>query len=439
MRPFHYTTSLSNINLEYTTKRGISMQAHISDLHFGKIDPKVEFNILKEQFIDRIKDLPLDCISIDGDFFDRLFMSNTDTTLYANLFFKELYNVCKNNAKRGIHTVLILILGTKNHDADQLRLFYPYLKDKEVDLRIVETIQFQNAKRGIHTVLILILGTKNHDADQLRLFYPYLKDKEVDLRIVETIQFQYINGCRVLCIPELYNVTDDEYSKVLYESGAYDMVFMHGSIEGAIYDNKMGESKIFSPSDFSCCMGPVVAGHVHTGPAVHGFCYYNGSPIRWNFGEEETKGFQLVLYDMDTRYYYIHKEPVHSFRYDTISIDDIIMTDPQKVISYINDLREKEGIDYIRLKCVSNYDTQDALNIIKEYYRTDKTVKFKFDKEMSPDEKSFDQQTVEMYDKYSYLFDKSMSTYEIFARFINDNQSDIIVTADDIIDALKEI
>lgn len=392
MRPFHYTTSLSNINLEYTTKRGISMQAHISDLHFGKIDPKVEFNILKEQFIDRIKDLPLDCISIDGDFFDRLFMSNTDTTLYANLFFKELYNVCKNNAKR-----------------------------------------------GIHTVLILILGTKNHDADQLRLFYPYLEDKEVDLRIVETIQFQYINGCRVLCIPELYNVTDDEYSKVLYESGAYDMVFMHGSIEGAIYDNKMGESKIFSPSDFSCCMGPVVAGHVHTGPAVHGFCYYNGSPIRWNFGEEETKGFQLVLYDMDTRYYYIHKEPVHSFRYDTISIDDIIMTDPQKVISHINDLREKEGIDYIRLKCVSNYDTQDALNIIKEYYRTDKTVKFKFDKEMSPDEKSFDQQTVEMYDKYSYLFDKSMSTYEIFARFINDNQSDIIVTADDIIDALKEI
>lgn len=392
MRPFHYTTSLSNINLEYTTKRGISMQAHISDLHFGKIDPKVEFNILKEQFIDRIKDLPLDCISIDGDFFDRLFMSNTDTTLYANLFFKELYNVCKNNAKR-----------------------------------------------GIHTVLILILGTKNHDADQLRLFYPYLEDKEVDLRIVETIQFQYINGCRVLCIPELYNVTDDEYSKVLYESGAYDMVFMHGSIEGAIYDNKMGESKIFSPSDFSCCMGPVVAGHVHTGPAVHGFCYYNGSPIRWNFGEEEVKGFQIVLYDMDTRYYYIHKEPIHSFRYDTISIDDIIMTDPQKVISYINDLREKEGIDYIRLKCVSNYDTQDALNIIKEYYRTDKTVKFKFDKEMSPDEKSFDQQTVEMYDKYSYLFDKSMSTYEIFARFINDNQSDIIVTADDIIDALKEI
>lgn len=391
MRPFHYVDSY-DYNLNYSIKRGISMQAHISDLHFGRIDPKVEFDILKEQFIDKIKDLPLDCISIDGDFFDRLFMSNTDTTLYANLFFKELYNLCK-----------------------------------------------ENNKKGIHTVLLLILGTKNHDADQLRLFYPYLDDNEVDLRIVENIQFQYINGCKVLCIPELYNVSDKEYSKVLYESGAYDMVFMHGSIEGAIYDNKMGENKIFNPSDFSCCMGPVIAGHVHTGPAVHGFCYYNGSPIRWNFGEEETKGFQLVLYDMDTRYYYIHKEPIHSFRYDTISIDDIITTDPQKVISYINDLREKEGIDYIRLKCVSNYDTQDALNIIKEYYRTDKTVKFKFDKEVSPDEKSFDQQTSEMYDKYSYLFDKSMSTYEIFAKFINDNQTDIIVTADDIIDALKEI
>src|SRR5699024_3682452 len=119
-------------------------------------------------------------------------------------------------------------------------------------------------------------------------------DPNIDLRIIEKIQFEWINGGRVLCIPELYNVPDAEYNKYLYESGAYDMVFMHGSIEGAVYDNKMQESKMFNKNDFGFCLGPVIAGHIHTGPNLHGFCFYNGSPIRWNFGEEETKGFQIV-------------------------------------------------------------------------------------------------------------------------------------------------
>ena len=298
------------------------------------MDPKTEFDILYEQFIKKIIGLPLDCISIDGDLFDRLFTSNTDSILYANLFFAELVKICK-----------------------------------------------QNRTAGIHTVLMIIMGTKNHDSDQLKLFYPYLDDPELDLRIIEKIQFEWVNGCRVLCIPELYNISDEEYNKVLWESGVYDMVFMHGSIEGAVYDNKMGQAKMFKPSDFGFCMGPVIAGHIHTGPALHGFCYYNGSPIRWNFGEEEPKGFQIVLYDMDSRYYYIHKEIIHSFKYNTISIDNMIQCDPQEIINYISDLREKEGIDYIRLRCVANQDTQNTLELLKEYYRLDKTVKFKLEKE----------------------------------------------------------
>lgn len=394
MRPFHYGDSSKdyNYNLNYNQKRGISFQCHISDLHFGKISPKVEFDILKEQFIDKIKLLPLDCISVDGDLFDRLFMSNTDAILYANLFFSELFNICKNNKRR-----------------------------------------------GIDTVLIIILGTKTHDSDQLRLFYPYLDDPEVDFRIIEKIQFEWVHGCRVLCIPELYGVPEEEYQKILFQSGTYDMVFMHGTIEGAVYDDKttIGKSRIFTPYDFSCCKGPVIAGHVHTGPFLHGFCYYNGSPIRWTFGEEEPKGFQLVLYDMDSRYYYVHKEIITSFRYDTISIDDIIMTDPKEVIKYINNLREKEGIDYIRLKCSTTPYNQDNLNILKEYYRNDNTVKFKLEKErIGKEGKS--EETSKLYDQYEYFFNRSMSPYQVLAKFINDSQSDIIVTADQIINILKE-
>ena len=111
----------------------------------------------------------------------------------------------------------------------------------------------------------------------------------------------------------------------------------------------------------------------------------------------------------------------------------------QEIIKYINDLREKEGIDYIRLKCLSNQDNKNTLDILKEYYRLDKTVKFKFEKEKSMDIKSIDEQSKSLYDQYSYFFNRSMSPYDILARYINESQSEVIVTADQIIDALKDI
>ena len=387
-KPFQIQSSEYK-RIDFTKKRGISFQVHISDIHFGIIDPKTEYDILQDQFIDKIRGMPLDCISIDGDFFDRLFPSNTDAILYANLFFSELVKICK-----------------------------------------------ENRYNNINTVLVVIAGTKNHDADQMKLFYPYLDDKELDLRIVEKIQFEWINGCRVLCIPELYNVSKESYIEVLWKSGSYDMVFMHGSIEGGIYDNKMGQAKVFQPNDFGFCLGPVIAGHVHTGPSLHGFCYYNGSPIRWNFGEEEPKGFQIVLYDMDSRYYYIHKEIITSFKYDTLSIDDILLSDPQSIIKYINEKRENEGIDHIRLKCTSTVDNQDTINILKEYYRLDKGVKFQINKKSS---NVINETQSSLYNQYDYLFNRSMSPYDILAKFINESQSDIMVTSDQIIGALKEI
>ena len=392
IRPFHYDSSGDFKSLEFTQKRGITIQVHISDIHFGVIDPKTEYEILYEQFIKKIIGLPLDCISIDGDLFDRLYPSNSDAVLYANLFVTELIKICKDNRSR-----------------------------------------------GINTVLVLLMGTKNHDADQLKLFYPYMYDKDLDLRIIERIQFEWINGCKVLCIPELYDISDEEYNKYLFLSGSYDMVFMHGSIEGSVYDNHQNQAKMFRSSDFSFCLGPVLAGHIHTGPSLFGYCYYNGSPVRWAFGEEEPKGFQIVLYDMDTRRYYIHKELIYSFRYDTIHINDILTRDPKDVISYIKDLKERNGIDYIRLKCNSNQETSNALEIIREYFRNDKTIKFQIEKENSIDSKSMDQQTKSLYDQYNYFFNRSMSPYDILAKYINDSQSEVIVTADQIIDALKEV
>lgn len=390
MKPFRFIndkdiTSYDVLMQKYPYKRGTSIQCHISDIHFGVMDAQLEYKILKEQYIDRIKDLPLDIISIDGDLFNKLDMSNTDSCLYASLLVADIVSICKNNRKM-----------------------------------------------GIPTVFIILAGTKNHDAGQLRLFYHYFNDPDLDIRIVEQIQFEYVNGMKILCIPELYGIAENIYQQFLYGMGPYDMCFMHGTVQGAVYGDNAGESRLFRSEDFGLCMGPVIAGHVHPGGCFNSFMYYNGSPIRWSFGEEGPKGFQIVLYDMDTRKYYIYLEQIASFRYDTITIDELLCTDPKKVIEYIDNLKAKENIDYIRLKCKLTPDLEPNMKIIQEYYRTNKTVRFKIDKVMTDEEKSIAEKNTDLYNKYSYVFDKSMSAYDILARYIMDNEDGIFITGEDI-------
>lgn len=185
-------------NLQQKAKRGVSLQAHIADIHFGVMDPKVEFDILYEQFVRVIDAIPLDIISIDGDIFYRLMTANSDAVLYANFLIRELIKKCKRD----------------------------------------------------NTTLVIIMGTKQHEAGQLKLFYPYLNDKGLDLRIIETIRFEYIKGMRILCIPELYGVSEDIYKQFLFMSGLYDMCFMHGTIHGAIYGNNVGQGRLFKIEDF---------------------------------------------------------------------------------------------------------------------------------------------------------------------------------------------
>lgn len=69
------------------------------------------------------------------------------------------------------------------------------------------------------------------------------------------------------------------------------MCFMHGTIEGAIYRDMVGQSRLFTIDDFINCRGPIISGHVHTGGCFNSYFYYTGSPLRWKYGEEETKGF----------------------------------------------------------------------------------------------------------------------------------------------------
>lgn len=366
--------------------RGTLITIHVADIHFGcSINPKVEYDILKEQMVNELEPLQFDILSVDGDIFERKFMSNTEPIMYASLLISDYVNLCKKK----------------------------------------------------NATLVILAGTKEHDAGQLRLFYHYLQDPDIDIRIVETIQYEYIKGAKVLCIPELYGVDESIYQFYLKKSGIYDMCFMHGTIKGSVYNNNVGQSRLFSIDDFSHCKGPIISGHVHGGGCFNSHFYYTGTPIRYEYGQENPKGFLIVLYNLDTREHYTYLKEIYSFRYDTVNLDDLIASDPKDIIAYIDKLHN-EGIDNIRVQFTKEISSEN-LNILKNYYRSSGHVKFKISetKSMIKDKaKDFDNDEFQCYD---YLFDPSMSPYDRLAKFIMDNENDLIITGDQIKEIVKEI
>ena len=140
--------------------RGIFISIHIADLHFAAFDPRKQYEILHEQFINKIITYPkIDLISVNGDIFDHKLMGNSDGIYYASLFVDELVNIVRER----------------------------------------------------QCTLLLIHGTYSHDADQLKLFYHYMNDNSVDVRVITQIQFEMIKSMRVLCIPELYGLDESIY------------------------------------------------------------------------------------------------------------------------------------------------------------------------------------------------------------------------------------
>lgn len=370
----------------YLNKRGTLIQAHLADLHFGAFNPKTQFDILKEQVLQKLWNLPkLDVICVNGDIFDHKVMSNSDAAMYACSFIDILVNITRQK----------------------------------------------------NATLVLLHGTYSHDYDQLKLFYHYIEDPTVDIRIVTTIKFEMIKGAKVLCIPELYNVDESIYRHFFFESGWYDEAFIHGTFKGAVYGDNVGAGRLLTPEDFIYCKGVAIAGHVHKSGCFNGFFYYCGCPYRWKFGEEEEKGFIILAHDLDSQIHHVHFEIVNSFRYDTIYLDTLVSEDPKKIIDYINNLRVSQGIDFIKVKFrvpVSGYNK----TVINNYYRNNPSTFVNFEENVEL-ERQKKEELIKQNAQYSFLTDTSLTPFEIFVRYVNESEGSEFITVAQLTELLKEI
>lgn len=360
------------------------VEVHIADIHFGAFNPKAQFDILWNEFFLKIQDLQYDILCINGDLFDHKFMANSDAILMALDFVNLLY---------------------------------------------------QDAHRKGAT-LVLLAGTESHDAGQLQLFYNF---RAQDFIIVEQIQFLYIKNKRILAIPELYGVDESVYRSFLFEMGMYDGVIMHGTYKGSIYDTttptlNSPHAPIFQMSDFMYCRGPIIAGHVHVPGCFDGHMYYCGSPLRYKFGEEEDKGFIVLTHNLNTSQYYLHFEPIVSYRYDTINMDEYIGRDPKELIDRVNALRA-QGIHNLRLHFTRTDD--NLFGVIEAYFRNISSVSIQ-----KPDLKKEQmiQAQVEQsnkYNEYHYLFDRNLTPEQILTRYINQVRGCEYITTEELQNILR--
>ena len=364
--------NIEYFDLSYTYHRGLLTSIHISDLHFPVMDPRKQYEILEEQFLQRVETVPyLDLICVDGDLYDHKVMTSSDATLYASMFVARLVDICKEK----------------------------------------------------NATLILLQGTISHDNNQLKIYYHYMQRKDVDVRVVTNLQFEIVKNARILCIPELYGVPEEIYQQFLTYSGFYDLAIMHGTFKGAVYGDNVGNGRLFRLEDFNNCRGPIIAGHVHKPGCFDNHFYYCGSPYRWRFDDDHKKGFIVVSQDLDSRYYYLDRIEILSDTYETITLDQLVNNNPKDTIDYINNLKISKGIDYIRIKFTNdippsykmalNTQYRDNDNVTLEYHSKDEELR-----------KQAEEQIKEDNEKYGFLLDPAISDMQKFVLWVNHLKND---------------
>lgn len=382
----HDIIKLKPININTNYIRPTLIEIHMADLHFGVIDPKLQYQIYREQILDKINNIKFDILFINGDLYDHKSMSNSDIVLYASMFISDCESICASR----------------------------------------------------NAAMVILEGTLEHDANQLKMFYHYVNNSSIDIRIVENISFHNIKGARILCIPEQYNLNENIYKEFLFNMGNYDMAVMHGVYNGAVYNNNSGYSKVFNQEDFIRCTGPIIGGHVHTPGCYDKDMYYTGSPLRFAYGQEEEKGFMILVHNLETRMYFPYMEFVKSFRYDTVDINDLITNDPKDIIHYIDNLKQTHNIDNLRIKFTCKVP-DDFTAIVKNYYRTKNNVDLMFDHNTRL-EKSKENilKNDNEFNEYDYLLDKNPDEFDIFSRYVNQQEGYVFITADELKKEMEE-
>jgi DNA repair exonuclease SbcCD nuclease subunit len=191
--------------------------------------------------------------------------------------------------------------------------------------------------------------------------------------------------------------------------------------------------RLLTPEDFIYCKGVAISGHIHKSGCFNGFYYYCGCPYRWKFGEEEDKGFLLLVHDLDSQIHYVEFESIPSDKYITLFLDELVSEDPQKIINHIDNMKAESGADYVKIKVRTQMDGSSK-SIINQYYRNIPTVNVEFLSQVEAKKQKMEES---IHDSYNYLVDPVISDLERFVMYVNEKEGEQFITTEELKRLLK--
>lgn len=355
----------------------------IADIHWGVMNPSVQFDNLEEFiiFIELFKNI--DLVIIDGDYYDSKLLLNSDSAVFSTYWMHKLITACEQNGVKKIR----IIKGTKEHDNEQLDTFKGFEKEDGY-FKIFNINTVEETLPGLKCI--------------------YCPDENINHK-----DYVNINIDNIL-----------EYADIGFFHGSFDIVLpdivVQLSEESSI-NNLIFEYKFWS----KFIKGPLIAGHWHNGQEIDSLIYL-GSYDRWAFGEPEPKGFGFIQFDTETnRYFYKKIINNNAKQYITYNIDTSIMKDLEEYknlfLSIDNLLKDRGDIKVrIIINITDEKPSNDSyITSVREYFINNKQVKIIVKNKIHiKNKKSLQQQNKNMIDKFDFIMDKKENYAAIIQKFI---------------------
>ena len=145
-----------------------------------------------------------------------------------------------------------------------------------------------------------------------------------------------------------------------------------------------------------------------------------------------------MSYNMNTRQYYLDYEEIISDTYKTITMDQLINSDPIETINYIKNLKASQGIDYIRIKFNSTIPGSSRMALTNQF-RNDDTVSFEFYSQEREIAKQAEAKIKEDGEKCAFLLDNRLTDEQKFVMWVNYlKHDDQFLTVEELERILKE-
>ena len=361
----------------------------ISDIHIGVIPMEELYLQFQSSFIEYINNMDeLHYIIIDGDYFDHKLFLNDIASKYASKMLQDIIDACK---KFDNQVKIRFVYGTESHECNQ----YDAL-----------------------SVLI-----NSYDIEVIK----YAKEEEL------------LPGMKVLYLPEEHILDKKEYYKEFFkEDQKYDYIFGHGIIreamkEAAVQNDTSSDKRkkvpVFSTAEFRrICKGQTYFGHYHVNTDMDDV-FYVGSFTRWQFGEDQDKGFYETCFNTKKETYtnkFIKNELAKMYKTISFGYKDKIFDNVDTLhqeLDRVDHLIKTDAFDHVRFE-VNIPETQEnpefVIDYLKERYKFNKNIKVNIvNGYIEAKKKQQKEKIKEDNDKYDFIFEKDISLQDKTSHFIS--------------------